>query len=174
MHFRTLAAQTGWADDPLKTLYRKALNPELQTELVCRDEGKSLDQLIELSIRLDNLLPTRRPSHVISSCPSQEFTPVSSCPVEPMQLGRAQLSNEERERRLKNNLCLYCGLYGHTKAQCPNKPATKTLAMSATSILSINSNALTVPMSVCFGNTMIHTVALVDSGAAGNSWTPSH
>ncbi|MCI4389681.1 hypothetical protein PGIGA_G00101270 [Pangasianodon gigas] len=62
LSFRTLAAQTGWSDDPLKLLFRKGLNLELQAELACRDEGKTLDQLINLAIRIDNLTRSRRPS----------------------------------------------------------------------------------------------------------------
>ncbi len=41
--FRTLAAQTGWENDPLKLLYRKGLNEELQSELACRNEGRTLE-----------------------------------------------------------------------------------------------------------------------------------
>ncbi len=40
--FRTLAAQTGWENDPLKLLYQKGLNEELESELACRDEGRTL------------------------------------------------------------------------------------------------------------------------------------
>ncbi len=59
--FRTLAAQTGWRDaEPLKLLFRKGLNHDLQSELACRDEGKTLEQFINLAIRLDNLLRSRR------------------------------------------------------------------------------------------------------------------
>lgn len=61
--FRTLAAQTGWRDDPLRLLYRKGLNSDLQGELACQDDGKSLSQLMDLAIRLDNhtaQTPSRR------------------------------------------------------------------------------------------------------------------
>ncbi len=40
LSFRTLAAQTGWPDDPLKLHFRKGLNSELQSELACRMMGK--------------------------------------------------------------------------------------------------------------------------------------
>ncbi len=60
--FRTLAAQTEWPDDPLKLHFRRGLSSELQTELACRDEGKTLDQLIDLAIRIDNMIRSRRPS----------------------------------------------------------------------------------------------------------------
>ncbi len=54
--FRTLAAQTGWENNPLKLLYRKGLNEEFQSELACRDEGRTLEQFMELTIRIDNLM----------------------------------------------------------------------------------------------------------------------
>ncbi len=63
LSFRTLAAQSGWEDKPLKLLYRKGLTAELQSELACRDEGKTLEPLIDLSIRIDNLMRSRRAPH---------------------------------------------------------------------------------------------------------------
>lgn len=54
--FRTLAAQTNWVSDTLKVCFRRGLSHELQTELACRDEGKSLEQFIELAIHVDNLI----------------------------------------------------------------------------------------------------------------------
>lgn len=56
--FRTLAAQTNWGEDPLKLFFRKGLSAELQSELACREEGKTLSELIEITIRLDNLIST--------------------------------------------------------------------------------------------------------------------
>jgi len=49
--------------------------------------------------------------------------------VDPMQLDRIRsyrgpISPEERERRQKNNLCLYCGAPGHYSLGCPNKRPT--------------------------------------------------
>ncbi len=60
LSFRALSAQTEWSDDPLKLRFRKGLSAELQSELACRDEGKSLDQFIDLAIRIDNLIRSRR------------------------------------------------------------------------------------------------------------------
>ncbi len=56
LSFHTLAAQTGWPDDPLNLHFRKGLSSELESELACRDEGNTLDQFIDLAIRFDNLL----------------------------------------------------------------------------------------------------------------------
>lgn len=85
-----------------------------------------------------------------------------------MKLGRTQLSKAERERRLKNNLCLYCGLLGHTKFQYPNKPPLKTFPVSATSVFFKSSHTLNIPICLNYGNITIQTLAMVDSGAAGN------
>lgn len=43
--FRTLAAQTTWVEDTLKLLFCRGLNADLQAELACRDEGRSLKEL---------------------------------------------------------------------------------------------------------------------------------
>ncbi|KAL0152325.1 hypothetical protein M9458_052048, partial [Cirrhinus mrigala] len=120
LDFRTLAAQSGWNDGPLKLHYRKGLNPDLQVELACRDEGLSLDQYIDLSIRVDNVLRARKSSRPFTPLPST--TPAAEAAPEPMQLGATKLTVEERERRLRGNLCLYCGLAGHIRANCPTRP----------------------------------------------------
>lgn len=87
--FRTLAAQTDWVESTLKLLFRRGLNLDLQSELACRDEGKSLSQFIELTIQLDNLMRSRRPSKSVGN-----FTPPNASPVEPMQIGYTHLSPE--------------------------------------------------------------------------------
>ncbi len=129
--FRTLAAQTGWPDDPLKLHFCWGLRPEFQTELVCRDEGKTLAQLIDLAIRINNMICSRRPSR------GSTFRSLSS-PVVPeqeaMQVGHACISPEERDRRYHQNLCLYCGQDGHVKISCPTRP--KQHASSAVSRVS--------------------------------------
>ncbi|KAI3370763.1 hypothetical protein L3Q82_007110 [Scortum barcoo] len=40
---------------------------------------------------------------------------------EPMQLGRTKLAPEERQRRLKEGVCFYCGKSGHQVNRCPAK-----------------------------------------------------
>lgn len=39
-----------------------------------------------------------------------------------MQLGRMKLTPTERQRRLKERLCIYCGLGGHFLSSCPSLP----------------------------------------------------
>ncbi len=59
LSFCMFFAQTGWLDDPLELLFRKGLSAELQSELACHDEGKSLNQFIDLAIHIDNLVRSR-------------------------------------------------------------------------------------------------------------------
>ncbi|KAI2647485.1 Retrotransposon-like protein 1 [Labeo rohita] len=117
--FRTLTAQTGWPDDPLKLHFRRGLNVELQSELACRDEGKTLDKLTDLTIRIDNLIRHRRLNR------SSFYQPLSP-PLpdqEAMQVGHSRLSPEERDRLFRKNLRLYWGQPGHTKAPVPRDPS---------------------------------------------------
>ncbi len=153
--FRTLAAQTGWGNGPLKLLYQKGLLAELQSELACRDEGRTLEEFINITIRLDNLLRSRRSP--LASGPTTVSEP------KPMHIGITRLSSEEKERRFRNHLCLYCGQSGHLRVSCPTRPPTKS-----TFSVSPCSNTLMVPISLSSSGVAVETTALIDSGAAGN------
>jgi hypothetical protein len=54
--FQTVAASSRWNEPTLRTLFRRGLREEVQTELACQDDKLSLDALIAMAIRLDNLL----------------------------------------------------------------------------------------------------------------------
>ncbi|KAI2653118.1 Transposon Tf2-6 polyprotein [Labeo rohita] len=163
LDFRTLAAQSGWNDGPLKLHYRKGLQPDLQVELACRDENLSLSQYIGLSIRVDNVMRARKPSRAFTASPPFPSVPMAS--PEPMQLGVTKLSAEERERRLRNNLCLYCGQAGHVRATCPTRPPRPPASVSSARL---HLNRCEIPVTLCYEDLSIHTTALIDSGAAGN------
>ncbi|KAI2644948.1 Transposon Tf2-6 polyprotein [Labeo rohita] len=163
LEFRTLAAQSGWNDAPLKLHYRKGLNPDLQVELACRDESLSLSQYIDLSIRVDNVMRARRPAHPFTMpLPSP---PPAASGSEPMQIGTTRLTIEEREWRIRNHLCLYCGEAGHIRATCPTRPPRSPTSVSVCSP-SLNKCELSALL-IC-GEKSIRTTALIDSGAAGN------
>ncbi|KAL0195404.1 hypothetical protein M9458_008976, partial [Cirrhinus mrigala] len=156
LDFRTLAAQSGWNDGPLKLHYRKGLNTDLQVELACRDEGLSLNQYIDLSIRIDKVM--RLPATFLPQ-------PSASTNPEPMQLGTTRLTIEERERRLRNNLCLYCGQAGHIRATCPTRPPRPPTSVSASKTCL---NHCEIPVTLNSDGISVLTRALIDSGAAGN------
>ena len=71
LDFRTLAAGAGWNDREGRPLqvYRCILREDVRRELACRDTTLSLDELIDMSIRLDHLLAARRRSEKVLSDP---------------------------------------------------------------------------------------------------------
>ncbi|KAL0150989.1 hypothetical protein M9458_053716 [Cirrhinus mrigala] len=148
LSFHTLAAQSGWNDGPLKLHYRKGLNADLQVELACRDEGLPLEQYIDLSIRVDNIMRSRKPNRqFVTLLPP--MSAVDAAP-EPMQIGATKFSVEERERRLRGNLA-HPGHLSH-------------LTTTPTS----RGDRCEIPVVLGFGEVTINTTALIDSGAAGN------
>lgn len=160
LNFRTLAAQTSWVSDTLKVLFRKGLNHELQTELACRDEGRTLSDLISLTITIDNLQPSRRVS-AQRLFPAAVTRPAET--TEPMQINSYHLTDEERHRRRVNRLCLYCGASGHLRITCHSRRSSHTLKS-----VSVPFNCVSVPLVIKTDKVRVATTALLDSGAAGN------
>ena len=135
VEFRTLAAESGWNEEALQGVFLGALSDEVKDQLTSREEEVGLDQLIALSIRVDNRLRERRRERGSRSVPTPSFesaatprsSPSFSAPPrrergfspEPMQIGSTRLSSEERERRMRSGACLYCGLSGHLRSGCP-------------------------------------------------------
>lgn len=93
----------------IKTAVPSRINPDMQSELACRDEGRTLDQFSELAIR------SRRCKRFTSPL-SQTNQPIDG--TEPTQVGQTHLTAEEREHHIRNHPCLYCGQAGHMRADC--------------------------------------------------------
>lgn len=108
--FRVTAQESGWDKVALKGAFVNSLSDQIKDQLVLRDEPESLDELINVSIRIDDRLRERRTEkNSISqwqrssgSRPSFSYTsnqvPHSKTDTdpEPMQIGQARLSPEER------------------------------------------------------------------------------
>ena len=60
MRFCTLAAASRWNNSALLAVFRQGLSRELQSELACRDQDADLEHFIQLAVRLDNLVRSRR------------------------------------------------------------------------------------------------------------------
>ncbi|KAL0150894.1 hypothetical protein M9458_053813, partial [Cirrhinus mrigala] len=161
--FRTLATQTTWVEDMLKVLFHRGLCQELKSELACRDEGCSLSEYIKLAIQVDNLIRSRHPSRT-----STDLLPETAPATESMQVGTTHLTLGERERRMLNHLCLYCGQAGHIKSTCPVRPANPSRAVSVYSLLTVSDSSMKLIVVIRIAQRTIQTTALIDSGAAGN------
>lgn len=123
--FRTLAAESGWNMEALMAAFRHGLSGCIKDELAAKDPVQDLETLIDQSIRLDNRLRERRrerqPSRNSSTGLEVPTQGLSQSPPaeEPMQLGGSRLSQAERDRRIRERCCLYCGVQGHFRSTCP-------------------------------------------------------
>ena len=84
-------------------MFRQGLNSEILRELVCRDDDLTLDQLISISIRLDQLSQDRTGhkklvKHAMVFIRRGQEASSPSEREEPMVCDFARLSPEERER----------------------------------------------------------------------------
>ncbi|XP_073727890.1 uncharacterized protein [Misgurnus anguillicaudatus] len=129
IEFRTLAAECRWNEEAQWDHFLHGLADRIQREIVTAELPTSLNGLVDLVIRVDARLSmaARRKSSTTSqqrselfNLPSEVSTGVLS-DLEPMQVGRARLSPEERNRRRSQGLCMYCGEPGHQCHRCPVK-----------------------------------------------------
>ena len=132
--FRTLARRSSWNMAAQVDAFLHSLEDYVKDVLVSHDQPRTLDEAIDLAVRIDRRVRTRRQERGRSNLPSvctqsgPAARPSSSATShslldspEPMEIGRASLSATERQRRLSSNLCLYCGGDGHRVATCPVK-----------------------------------------------------
>ena len=113
-------------------MFLHGLSDRLQDAIYSLDLPKTLDELVDLAIRVDTRLLRRetrlqqsRFSDPVPDFPALTATPEAvSADPEPMQLGRSRLSVQEKRRRRTEGLCLYCGGAGHRVASCPVKDNT--------------------------------------------------
>ncbi|KAI2657893.1 Transposon Tf2-6 polyprotein [Labeo rohita] len=126
IEFRTLAATCEWNEPALTARFLEGLTEEVREEILSRDVPSSLDQMVELAIRLDKLFEWRRRARVpvppLQPIPTSSSSAMPRTDPEPMQLGSLCISGAERQRRIHHRLCLYCGAEGHFAIQCPDLP----------------------------------------------------
>lgn len=140
--FRALAVESGWNEQALITAFQSGLTRSIGREMALRKEQFSLDEAITTAIKMSDQMAQWQteyspPSPTAPSiggnygAPSAEFghptaEPTSSPAEEPMQLGRAHLTPDERRRRRRTGMCLYCGQPGHHIATCPSRAKETT------------------------------------------------
>ncbi len=126
IEFRTVATTCEWNEPALVARFLEGLNIDRREEIYAREPPAQFDQLVELAIRLERCFEQRRRvrgsvSRQREAPPSAFDSSVSRPEPEPMQLGGIRLSPTERQRRIINRLCLYCGAAGHFASSCQLK-----------------------------------------------------
>ncbi|KNZ45744.1 uncharacterized protein VP01_7844g1, partial [Puccinia sorghi] len=118
--FRTLQSRVNWNNAAFAFHFRKGLPSRITDQLALTGQQlKTLQQLIDRTIELDNCYHEKnedalryKPLKKFSSKPSTPFT--SSSASRPTEIAlvlnkESQLNRDERARREKEGLCLYCG-----------------------------------------------------------------
>ncbi|CAD6939444.1 unnamed protein product [Tilletia laevis] len=148
--FFKICSQLNWNDEPLRAQFRKNLKDDVKDALAYTDQTpSSVEDLSALAIRLGNRLFERRLESRRSAASSNSApqaiqtthtttqTSTTTAPAHsrtgpvPMELDATRsrfqpLKDEERARRRRLGLCLYCAEPGHVAQQCPKKPASRS------------------------------------------------
>lgn len=133
IEFRTLAADSGWNNAALTDAFLSGLCKKIKGQFISLDVPDELDDVIAITNKIgcrlqgwekesSKVLPIQshssrpfarqnRPETLMAPLP-MSIKPKINC-TEPMQLGRARLSAEDRERSPQGRFCLYCGQPGH-------------------------------------------------------------
>ncbi|KAK3514159.1 hypothetical protein QTP70_005092 [Hemibagrus guttatus] len=85
---------------------------------------------------------------------------------EPMHLGSSHLTPAERQTRLTQNLCLYCGAPGHAIPARPIRPPRPMVSTIFPSLPKMK--PLTTHGTLTAAHISVTVVTLLDSGSAGN------
>lgn len=124
--FQRLACELDWSEETLVQYYRRGLQDEIRKELIHFDTPATLLDMISLATRMDSRLKEyslSRPGNVPHNHRPKPQQPIQSSSNQ-MEIGsqrRSPLTDQEKQRRRSNNLCMYCGDSGHDAFTCPRK-----------------------------------------------------
>ena len=132
--FRRYALDTGLNEVGLREAYYNGLKENIKDEISRGTEPDDINELIERVITLDERFFERslekgRGNFQYKGNYSGGYGDYSNKPTkpyygpQPMDLSatRGPLSKKDRDHRMQNNLCLYCGKPGHRARECKAK-----------------------------------------------------
>lgn len=186
LDFRTLVATSRLNNAALRAVYQQGLNDNILKVLAFCDKALSLDALINLSIKLDNIsreIPNLRGrslqplSHQCYERVNIDRGSTSKSTPEPMEVNTSHLRSEESERRCRQGLCLYCGNNKHQLQSCPELPKNRsrgtegrryshTLPVSVPKLFPIP--PISIQVQIHLADKVFLLSAMIDSGAEGN------
>lgn len=125
IRFRTLAGKSKWNDHALYDMFHQGLSDRIKDELAARELPPAINDLISVASRIDRRIresDRERSQRLHSRNPRPAPHRAED---EPMQLGRTRLSQEERDRRFRQNLCFFCASPDHRIGSCPVKDSAQ-------------------------------------------------
>ncbi|KAK3511510.1 hypothetical protein QTP70_008991 [Hemibagrus guttatus] len=163
LHFRMLAASSGWNEVALLLAYGRGLNLKIRQQMAIYDDSMGLELFILKAQHISQHLFTVSIEEGISSDTSSFC---SSPAPELMQMDQYRLSADERQRHLHQGLCLYCGENYYLLQTCPARPprpTVSTIHISSTIATPRYHDAVLIHASRSFS-----VKVLFDSGSSGN------
>ena len=117
--FRSLIIDTGYNQEAQMAAFRSGLSDQIKDILASSlEDPQDLESLISMTIKIDTRLFDRR-MELSNSDNGKSASGASG--LNALSLVNGKIPKEERLRRIKENLCLYCGGEGHTHSSCPKK-----------------------------------------------------
>ena len=141
--FQTLVFVTGWPPEHLFRIFLNALNENVKDELLKESRPPVFNDFILRAIAIDRQLTERNQDRQVHRPPQQQLNlvqvpvppaaaalpPPAAAAVHPAvalnaaNVARAPgpLTAAERQHRIQNNLCMYCGVAGHQQISCARR-----------------------------------------------------
>ncbi|KAF8703952.1 hypothetical protein RHS03_06141, partial [Rhizoctonia solani] len=126
--FRTLQMELDWNDAALRGQFAQGLHWEVRRQIATRErQPQTLRELQDAALIIDNALRKEQASHLqqgnksgkTSSTPNQgASTGPQATKTGPLSSNPNYVSEEERNRRRAEGLCVKCGRAGHKFAKC--------------------------------------------------------
>jgi len=135
--FGSLSTDVDWNQSTLVSHFRRGLNPKILDLMLGYDIPTTLHDLITLATKIDNRIwennqmqKNQKLSNPTAKLPTSTANPAHQPTVrfkdpDAMELDSAKrgpLSQAEKDRRQRLNLCRYCGDSSHVVANCTLKP----------------------------------------------------
>ena len=126
--FKRLSSDLDWGEGALLDQFRRGLRDDVKDLLLTMAVPRTLQEAIRAAVACDNRIMERKAERRGINPLQHTRKEVNSGPI-PMELDAVQqtrrrrgpLSQEERSRRRRLNLCLYCGEEGHLLKDCKNR-----------------------------------------------------
>ncbi len=164
IHFHTLVTSSSWNEIALLS----ALPSRVKQQMAIFEDSVGLESF---------LLKAQHVSQHLCAVSTEErapsdTSPSSSSPApEAMQTDQNHLSATERQRRIQQKLCLYCGEEGHLLHTCPVRPSRSTV--NPIHINAVVNNPRFHDAMLIYTNRSFPAIILFDSGSSGNQRSPT-